>query len=190
MTDVGSVKGELVGMIEGIIPDGVYYIGGHPITGGERSGIEAVSSYMFDGALCILTPTSKTDMNALKVVRELWEVIGCRVTSMDPWLHDRIFAVVSHLPHIVAFALVNTVARLDAGRYLEYAGGGFRDTTRIASSSPEMWKDICMLNSDNTIEMIELFEQELDVIKRSLQEKRWDLLIEKFVAAKKVRDGL
>ncbi len=166
VTDVGSVKGGVVAQMESLVPDGVHVVGAHPIAGRETSGVGAGSRDLFTGALCLITPTAHTDPRALRVVREVWETVGSVVKTMDPFLHDWVVGAVSHLPHVVAFALVNALLDLQQqtagdGDLLDYAGGGLRDTTRIAASSPEMWTEICLRNRDNLLPMLDAFELHL-----------------------------
>ncbi len=170
VTDVGSVKGALARRIEGLLPASIRYVAGHPIAGKERFGVAESSAALFRGAACILTPTDKTDPDALALVRAIWTAAGARVIEMDPDLHDHIFAAVSHLPHVAAFALMCAVAELnaDGADYLGFSGAGFKDFTRIAASSPEMWRDICLLNRDNLIEMIDRFEFSLNRLKQDI----------------------
>ncbi len=170
VTDVGSVKGNLIKLIETELPRGVHYVPAHPIAGREKSGVSEASENLFEGRRCILTPTSKTNKKALKAVHEMWRAIGSKVTVMDADLHDRVFAAVSHLPHVAAFAMMCAVAELNTGSedYLEFSGAGFRDFTRIAASSPEMWKDICIMNGDNLIQMIDRYVFCLNRFKREI----------------------
>ncbi len=163
ITDVGSVKGHLVNELEELIPEGVRYIGSHPIAGSDRSGIAHARADLFDGARCIVTPTEHSEKRTVQQITTLWESCGGNVEIMDPMLHDEIYAAVSHLPHLIAFALVNTVDDSNA-EYLKYAGPGFKDATRIALSSPEMWRDISLLNGNNLIELIERFGSNLSII--------------------------
>jgi prephenate dehydrogenase len=149
LTDVGSVKHGIVAALEshwaGIGP----VVGGHPIAGSEESGAAAARADLFHGHRCILTPTASTDRAALGRVRALWEGVGARVEEMPAELHDEILARVSHLPHLVAFALVAAVGEARPGGRdpLAYAGGGLRDTSRIAASAPELWRDIALANA-------------------------------------------
>lgn len=175
VSDVGSVKGVLVEQAEGLIPERAHFVGAHPIAGREKTGVAAGSASLFRGAHCILTPTRKTDRQALQAIRELWEAAGSTVLSMDPFLHDQVLGAVSHLPHVVAFSLINALieiqertvpANLDL---LTYAGSGLRDTTRIAASSPEMWRDICLWNRENLISMITVYERRLATLKQLIQ---------------------
>ncbi len=167
VTDVGSVKGGLVYELESLMPEGVYYIGSHPIAGSDKSGIGDARADLFRNARCIVTPTENSDKDALKEIAELWEAIGGKIEFMDPLKHDEIYAAVSHLPHIVAYAMVNSVNDFNAG-CIEYAGKGFKDTTRIALSSPELWRDISISNKDNLIKLINIFRENLGNLEKML----------------------
>jgi prephenate dehydrogenase len=174
VTDVGSVKGSLVTLVESLLPPSVSFIGAHPIAGREKTGVAAGSGTLFQGARCILTPTPRTPAQTLRTVRELWEAAGCQVSEMDPHRHDQVLGAVSHLPHAVAYSLIN--ALIDVGdrltpefSLLTYAGGGLRDTTRIAASSPEMWRDIFLWNRENLVTLIEVFEQHLARLKQLIK---------------------
>lgn len=191
VTDVGSVKGRLVGSLERIIPYRVRYVGAHPIAGREKSGIEAASADLFKGTRCILTPTKRTEPGALRMIRALWEKAGAKTISMDPYRHDMIFGAVSHLPHVIAYCLVNTVLNLEEeGQVIKYSAGGFKDFTRVAASHPEMWRDICLLNRDNLIDMVKRFQQTLDNIRVAIESGEGSTLYKEFKRARKVRARL
>ncbi len=191
VTDVGSVKGDLVGKIEEVLPEKINFVGGHPIAGKESSGIESSSGDLFKGAKCILTPTQRTDKWSLDIVKSLWEEAGSNVILMDPHLHDRVFAAVSHLPHVIAYALVNTVARMDfeGADSLSLSGKSFKDLTRIALSPPELWRDICLYNRDNLLNAINSFENILKIIKEYIEKGDGAGLFKEFVEAKKVKEN-
>lgn len=161
VTDVGSVKGNLVYEIQRLIPN---YIGSHPIAGGERSGMQYSRGDLFQNALCIVTPTMQTKKQSLQMVSTLWRQCGCKLQYLDPHVHDAVFAEVSHLPHILAFALVNSVN----SNFLSFAGQGFKDTTRIAMSSAEMWRDIALANKSFLLEAIDRYMQSLSQIKQAI----------------------
>jgi len=189
VTDVGSVKGKLVHDMEAIMPEGVFFIGGHPIAGSDRSGIEASAAEIFHGAKCIITPTQHTDKNALQNVMDLWETFGSIIKIIDPDEHDRIYAAVSHLPHLIAYEIVNTVADIDSS-YLKFSGQGFKDTTRIASSHPELWRDICILNKDNLLAYVEIFKNNLDRVSQYLRANDYESLEKDFKKARTLREGI
>jgi len=174
VSDVGSVKGTLVEQSEASIPAGVHFVGAHPIAGKEKTGVAAGTDQLFKGARCILTPTPKTDAQALERVRALWQETGSVVLTMDPHLHDQILGAVSHLPHVAAFALMTALADLrdreiDSLDLAAHSGGGLRDTTRIAASSPEMWRDIFLWNRDNVVHFIDAYRQALEDLKALIQ---------------------
>jgi prephenate dehydrogenase len=174
VTDVGSVKGVLVEQSEAAMPPGVHFIGAHPIAGNEKTGVAAGSDQLFRGARCILTPTRHTNLGALERVKQLWEETGSILLTMDPHLHDQILGAVSHLPHVVAFALMIALADLRDHEIPSldlagHSGGGLRDTTRIAASSSEMWRDIFLWNRDNLVSFIDRFERALEELKHLIK---------------------
>jgi len=150
VTDVGSTKGEVVRTAREELRERFpRFVPGHPIAGRETSGVEAAGVELFRGARVVLTPEAETAPQAVSMVRGAWEAVGARVSSTGAEEHDRIFAAVSHLPHLLSFALVNEIAsRGNAAELLDFAAGGFRDFTRIAASSPEMWRDIALQNRE------------------------------------------
>lgn len=192
ITDVGSVKGAVIEEVEAIMPDGAHFVPGHPIAGTEHSGAEAAFAELFIDRKCILTPTEKTDRRALETVKKVWEAAGSNVAVMDAGTHDRILAAVSHLPHMIAYSLVNTVADIeDEGiDALTFSAGGFRDFTRIASSSPEMWTDICAMNGEALIDTIEGFQKRLEQLKSQIKGGELEKIRKDFERAKLVRDSL
>jgi len=192
VTDVGSVKGAITREAETLLPAGVYFVGGHPIAGTEESGVCAAFPALFEKHRCILTPTAKTDKEALKKIKEIWEAAGSEVILMDAEKHDSILAAVSHLPHVIAYSLVNTVDDVKdfEESILKYSAGGFRDFTRIASSSPEMWRDICLLNREAVIDMITRFEKSLSRLKRYIKESDGHEIFKEFDKSKKARDSI
>ncbi len=192
LTDVGSVKGSLTAAIDDLTPQGVYFVPGHPIAGKEKFGVAEATETLFRGAKCILTPTKKTNEQALAVITELWTTAGTKVLIMDPDMHDKIFAAVSHMPHVAAFAMMCAVAELNTGteRYVNFSGAGFRDFTRIAASSPEMWKDICLLNRDNIVQMMDRYLAALNRFREDLINNDHQKLEAHFTAASNARQEL
>lgn len=171
LTDVGSVKARVVMEIEGILPESIGFVGGHPISGTERSGVVNSRYDLFRGRKCILTPTVNTSDEALAKVRRLWESVGAKVYTMTPEAHDRVFAYVSHLPHTVAYALLNSVGSQEGRNreFFEFAGGGLRDFTRIGESSPEMWSDIFLANREDVLAAIADFKSEIEKIRVAIE---------------------
>ncbi len=192
VTDAGSVKGGVVAEVDPLMPEGVFFVGGHPIAGTEHSGASAAFGTLFHGRKCILTPTGDTDPGALRKVKAMWEAAGSEVVVMDPCTHDITVAAISHLPHVVAYTPVNTVADIEEMNHdvLAYSAGGFKDFTRIASSSPEMWRDICVVNKYALLEVIEDFQNRLGRIREHIEKEDLDEIQREFERAKKVRDSL
>jgi len=191
VTDVGSVKGPLM-EIEDILPPSTHFVGGHPIAGREKSGIGAASPDLFKDARCILTPTERTDRDSLERVASLWKGVGAIVDYMSPERHDRIFAAVSHLPHVVAYALVSTLMELERTEdgLISFSAGGFKDFTRIAASHPEMWRDICLMNKKNLLEMIDRYEGVLKKLRSLIEDNNGNGLFDIFLEAKNLRENL
>ncbi|MBI3753663.1 MAG: prephenate dehydrogenase/arogenate dehydrogenase family protein [Deltaproteobacteria bacterium] len=192
VTDVGSVKKNIVDEVEKILPDTIHFVGGHPIAGTENAGVEAAFSTLFQNKRCILTPTKKTNKAALGKVKKLWEIAGSEVIVMDAEKHDKILAAVSHLPHVVAYSLVNTVSNINDFNesIIKYSAGGFKDFTRIASSPPEMWRDICLLNKDAILDVVLRFQKTLKGLEEMIKDSDGEGLQKEFEKAKAVRDGL
>lgn len=192
ITDGGSVKGAVIEMIEPLLPAEVHFVPGHPIAGTEKSGAEAAFATLYQNKRCILTPTEKTDSQALELVERVWRTVGSNVVRM-PWdKHDRILAAISHLPHMVAYSLVNAVGSYDyyEENILEYSAGGFRDFTRIASSDPVMWRDIAETNREALLEMMEQFETFFAELKDDIAEGSGEKLFEFFLRSKQLRDAI
>lgn len=145
VTDVGSTKRSVVRLAQEILPSGVHFVGSHPMAGSEKRGVEFAKADLFKNALCITTPTARTDLAAVRTVESFWQTIGMRVTRLTPDDHDRLLADVSHLPHALAAALT----MLQSDQALPLAGKGFLDSTRIAAGDPGLWRDIFIDNSDN-----------------------------------------
>src|SRR3990170_5528845 len=192
VTDVGSVKKIIVDEIGKILPDTIHFIAGHPIAGTENAGVEAAFPTLFQNRRCILTPAKKTNKAALEKVKKLWEIAGSEVILMDAEKHDKILAAVSHLPHVVAYCLVNTISNINDFNesLVKYSAGGFKDFTRIASSPPEMWRDICLLNKDAILDVIQRFQKTLNGLEVMIKKSDGDGLHKEFEKAKGVRDGL
>lgn len=188
ITDLGSVKGEIVYDMENIL--GGRFVGGHPIAGTEKSGVEHSVSDLFKGKKVILTPTERTDKGALSYVENLWKTVGAKVEYMEPGLHDYVFGAVSHLPHAVAFALIDTLMDMskEGGVNLFlYPGGGFRDFTRIAASDPVMWRDIFLENRDNVLLALEHYINSLSKLKDMIEREDGEAILEFLREAKDKR---
>jgi prephenate dehydrogenase len=190
LTDAGSAKGSVIEAAQrafGHVPE--FFVPGHPIAGTEQSGVEASFSSLYVDRRVILTPLPATAANATDRVREMWQAAGAQVVSMDPVHHDAVLAATSHLPHVLAFSLVDTLSRLDdTDEVFDYAAGGFRDFTRIASSDPVMWRDICIANGDAIQLMIEHYVADLQSVSEAIQNQDGERLLDIFSRAKAARD--
>jgi prephenate dehydrogenase len=171
VTDVGSTKEDVTAVArDELRAHFPRFVPGHPIAGRESSGVEAATPELFKGARVVLTPTGETAQDAVDLVRACWEAAGGRVTLLDAARHDRIFAAVSHLPHLLSFALVSELAsRADGAELLSFAAGGFRDFTRIAASSPEMWRDIALQNRAALLEELDRYGARLAVFRELVE---------------------
>jgi len=192
ITDGGSVKEEVALAIEPLVPAGCHFVPGHPIAGTEQSGAEAAFATLYRGKRCILTPTDKTDLAALDLVEKMWQLAGSNVVRMPVQKHDKILAAISHLPHMVAYSLVNATGSYDhyEENILEYSAGGFRDFTRIASSDPTMWRDIALTNRTALLEMMERFEKSFAELKADVAQGNAEQLFEFFMRSKQLRDDI
>lgn len=186
LTDVGSVKGPFVRAVEEMDLGSVRFVGGHPIAGTEKSGVEASFATLYENHRTILTPTEKSAPEAVDALRALWEGVGAHVDILEPEKHDRILADISHMPHLVAYALVNTAL---SGGGITYAAGGFRDFTRIASSNPEMWRQISLDNREALLASLSGFEESLSELRSAVERGDGDALDEAFQRAKEGRDN-
>lgn len=190
LTDVGSVKREVIDRVEKIIRKKVSFIPGHPIAGTENSGPESGFTGLFKNGWCILTPSNASNKNDINIVKNMWHLVGMKVDIMDPKHHDMILAITSHIPHIIAYSIVGTVANLEASikkEVIKYAASGFRDFTRIAASDPTMWRDIILLNKEAILEMLKLFKQDLSRLENSIKEEDKKFLFELFSKTRKIR---
>lgn len=191
VTDGGSAKASVVADVSeavGEVPP--WFVPGHPIAGTEQSGVDASFSELYKDRRVILTPLAETDLVAVGRVRSMWEAVGATVTEMDVTHHDEVLAATSHLPHVLAYTLVESLARMsDQREIFEYAAGGFRDFTRIASSDPVMWRDICLANGDAVLKMLERFNCDLASMSEAIRTSDGDRILKIFTEAKSARDG-
>ena len=192
ITDGGSVKQAVIDAIEPHLRDDVHFVPGHPIAGTENSGAEAAFATLYRERRCILTPTERTDDAAVEAMRQMWQLVGSQVVIMPVEKHDRVLAAISHLPHMVAYALVNAVGAYD--RYdeniLEYSAGGFRDFTRIAASDPTMWRDVFLHNKAATLEILGRFTEELFALQRAIRTGDGEMLHAYFTRTRAIRRGI
>ena len=190
VTDVGSAKQSVIKAAEqafnGLPP---MLVPGHPIAGTEKSGVEASFAELFRHRRVILTPHKHTDKAALAKMKQLWQACGAQVMQMDAVHHDAVLAATSHLPHMLAYALVDTLARMDDSQEIfEYAAGGFRDFTRIASSDPTMWHDICLANREQLVKVMRAFSDDLHRLCDAMEKGDGEFLKTTFTRAKNARD--
>lgn len=189
ITDAGSTKQDVIASARRLLGEHfARFVPAHPVAGTEKSGAYAAGPDLYRDRNVIVTPLPETSARALRLVRAAWRECGARVIRLDPREHDRIFAAVSHLPHVVAFALVNALAqRPDGRRLLSFSGGGLRDTVRIAGSSPEMWRDICLANRDALLEALDGYEAELERVRAAIESADGAALGEMFEHARSAR---
>ena len=190
ITDVGSAKGSVVKAAQAafkVIPETL--VPGHPIAGTEKSGVEASFPELYENRRIIITPLESSSDAAISKVRSMWQACGADVIEITIEHHDEVLAATSHLPHMLAFSLVDTLAKMDAkNEIFDFAAGGFRDFTRIASSDPDMWHDICLANSDALVTMIKKFSDDLQLLSKAIEDNDSTYLKETFSRAKKARD--
>ncbi len=193
VTDVGSTKGSVIAQMAPHMPPGVHFIPGHPIAGTEYSGPDAGFIGLFKGRWCILTPLPDTDETAKAKLRTFWETLGSMVDDMDPEHHDKVLAIVSHLPHIIAYNIVGTADDLEAvteSEVIKYSASGFRDFTRLAASDPTMWRDVCLHNKDAILEMLSRFSEDLAYLQRAIRWGDGDKLFDLFTRTRAIRRSI
>lgn len=193
VTDVGSTKASVIAQMQPHLPDSVHFIPGHPIAGTEKSGPDAGFAGLFKGRWCILTPLENTDRRALIMLKTFWEELGSMVDEMDPLHHDKVLAIVSHLPHIIAYNIVGTADDLEtvtASEVIKYSASGFRDFTRLAASDPTMWRDVCLHNKDAILEMLARFSEDLAFLQRAIRWGEGDKLFDLFTRTRAVRRSI
>ncbi len=192
VTDVGSVKGPVLDSIAqacGHVP--AWFVPGHPIAGTEKSGAQHASGGLFRNRYAVLTPADGTDPAKIEQVRWMWEQLGARLEQMSAAQHDALFAGVSHLPHVLAYALMNVLAQeLPTTDLKRYAAGGLLDFTRIASSNPDLWTDICHANRDQLMPMLEQYRHHIQNLLETMRDERTEPLHKAFASAKRIRDEL
>ncbi|HKZ96016.1 MAG TPA: prephenate/arogenate dehydrogenase family protein [Hyphomicrobiaceae bacterium] len=193
VTDVGSVKTAVVRDVAPHMPDGVHFIGGHPIAGTEQSGPEAGFAELFDGRWCILTPEPHADRAAVEALTAFWQALGSKVEIMTPEHHDLVLAITSHVPHLIAYNIVNTAAHLERvtdSEVIKFSAGGFRDFTRIAASDPTMWRDVFLNNKEAVLEMLGRFAEDLTALQRAIRFGDGETLFRVFAEARALRRGI
>ena len=193
ISDVGSVKQAVIADMKPHIPAGVHFVPAHPVAGTEYSGPEAAILDLFQGRNCILTPLPGADANAADRLEAFWRALGSDVDRMDPAHHDRILAITSHLPHLIAYTIVGTADDLGGhlnSEVLKYAAGGFRDFTRIAASDPTMWRDVFLNNKEAVLEVLQRFQEDLFYLQRAIRWDEGDKLFDLFTRTREIRRAL
>lgn len=193
VTDVGSTKASVIAQMAPHMPKSVHFIPGHPLAGTEKSGPDAGFTGLFQGRWCIFTPLPGTDAAALAKLKAFWEALGSKIDEMDPEHHDKVLAIVSHLPHIIAYNIVGTADDLEAvtqSEVIKYSASGFRDFTRLAASDPTMWRDVCLHNKDAILEMLARFSEDLAYLQRAIRWGEGDKLFELFTRTRAVRRSI
>lgn len=193
VTDVGSTKQSVIRDVGPVLPDGVHFVPGHPMAGTEYSGPDSGFSTLFDGRWCLLTPPAGTDEAAVEKIAELWRRCGSMVERMEPAHHDRVVAIVSHLPHLLAFTICATADDLEdesRQQVLKFAAAGFRDFTRIAASDPVMWRDVFLNNRDALLEMLGRFTEDAQAMARAVRWGDAAYIEDKIIRGRAIRRSL
>ncbi len=193
LTDVGSTKASVIAQMTPFVPENVHFIPGHPIAGTEKSGPDAGFAGLFKGRWCILTPGEDADPAAVERLTRFWQALGSRVDTMAADHHDKVLAIVSHLPHIIAYNIVGTADDLEAvteSEVIQYSASGFRDFTRLAASDPTMWRDVCLHNRDAILEMLARFSEDLAYLQRAIRWGEGDKLFELFSRTRDIRRSI
>jgi cyclohexadieny/prephenate dehydrogenase len=193
VTDVGSTKASVIAQMKPHMPEGVHFIPGHPLAGTEKSGPDAGFADLFENRWCIFTPLPDTDPAALEKLSEFWRRCGSNIDTMDPEHHDKVLAIVSHLPHIIAYNIVGTADDLQTvtkSEVIKYSASGFRDFTRLAASDPTMWRDVCLHNKDAILEMLARFSEDLAFLQRAIRWGDGEKLFDLFTRTRAVRRSI
>jgi cyclohexadieny/prephenate dehydrogenase len=193
VTDVGSVKQVVIRDVLPLLPAGVHLVPGHPVAGTEHSGPEAGFAELFVDRWCILTPPPATDPAAVATITALWEKAGMRVVVMEPEHHDKVLAVTSHLPHLIAYTIVGTATDLEEdlkSEVIKFSASGFRDFTRIAASDPVMWRDIFLNNREAVLEILQRFSEDLSALQRAIRWGEGDKLEALFTRTRAIRRSI
>ncbi len=193
LTDVGSTKRSVIDQMKPHVPAGVHFIPGHPLAGTEKSGPDAGFPELFENRWCIFTPLPGTDAAALGKLAAFWRACGSNIDTMDPEHHDKVLAIVSHLPHIIAYNIVGTADDLETvteSEVIKYSASGFRDFTRLAASDPTMWRDVCLHNKDAILEMLARFSEDLALLQRAIRWGEGDKLFDIFTRTRAIRRSI
>ncbi|MEO0634086.1 MAG: prephenate/arogenate dehydrogenase family protein [Pseudomonadota bacterium] len=193
ISDVGSVKREVIDSVGPHLPDNVHFVPAHPVAGTEHSGPESGFAELFDNRWCLIVPAEGSDPEAVARVRALWEGMRSSVEEMEPDHHDLVLAVTSHAPHLIAYTMVGVaddLRRVTDSEVIKYSAAGFRDFTRIAASDPTMWRDVFLTNKDATLEILGRFTEELFALQRAIRTGDGDQLFDYFTRTRAIRRGI
>ena len=193
LTDVGSTKASVIEAMAPHVPAGVHFVPGHPIAGTEKSGPSAGFPTLFENRWCLLTPLPGTDEAAVERLSAFWRALGSRIDTMTPEHHDRVLAIVSHLPHIIAYSITGTADDLETvteSEVIAYSASGFRDFTRLAASDPVMWRDVCLHNRHAILEMLARFTEDLIALQRHVRWGDGEALEEAFTRTRRIRRSI
>jgi len=190
LSDVGSVKGDVIKQVGPHLSGDIHFIPGHPIAGTEFSGPEAGFAELFQERWCVLTPIEGADEKAVATLKSFWTGLGSQVAVMEPERHDIVLATTSHVPHLIAYTLVGTAVDMETvtqNEVVKYSAGGFRDFTRIAASDPVMWRDVFLSNREATLEVVDRFIEDLSALKRAIRWQDGETLLEHFAKTRDIR---
>ncbi len=193
LSDVGSVKASVIAQALPHLPKGVHLVPAHPVAGTEKSGPTSGFATLFDNRWCILTPIPGGDPDALKTVEEFWKALGSNVDTMPPEHHDRVLAVTSHIPHLIAYTICGTASDLETvtgSEVIKYSAAGFRDFTRIAASDPTMWRDVFLHNKDATLEVLGRLTEDIFALQRAIRKEDGEMLFDQFTRTRAIRRSI
>lgn len=193
LSDVGSVKASVIAQAKPHVPKGVHLVPAHPIAGTEHSGPTSGFASLFDDKWCIITPVPGSDPSAVKAIEDFWTALGSNVDTMTPEHHDRVLAVTSHIPHLIAYTICGTASELETvtgSEVIKYSTGGFRDFTRIAASDPTMWRDVFLHNKDATLEVLGRLTEDIFALQRAIRKGDGEMLFDQFTRTREIRRNI
>jgi cyclohexadieny/prephenate dehydrogenase len=193
LSDVGSVKAQVIDQVTPHVPAGVHFIAAHPVAGTEKSGPGAGFAALFQDRWCILTPTANSNAEALARLTAFWQALGAKTDIMDAAHHDLVLAVTSHVPHLIAYTIVGTASDLEGvtqSEVIKYSAGGFRDFTRIAASDPTMWRDVFLANKDAVLEILQRLSEDITMLQRAIRWGQGDVLFDLFTRTRDIRRSI
>lgn len=193
VSDVGSVKGSVIKVLQPRLPSYVHLVPAHPISGAEKTGPESGFAELFINRWCILTPQAHTELQALEKITKLWEAFGSKVEIMEPEHHDLVLGLTSHLPHLIAYSVVGTATDLEddiKSEVIKFSAGGFRDFTRLAASDPVMWRDVFLNNKEAVLEVLQRFTEDLTALQKAIRKGDGEYLYQQFSSTREIRPAI